>query len=271
LNYLRCDTVPPPTTIRRNAYAEDGKMASPRDDPTGWKEQDAVILNGKVFSNRSFEIKCEFAVGSPLVYCPSTPVPIWITLSSSDSQAIKFLLASQALKVNFRCSVAIGEDADDDNRIEDPKTTFTETIAEGKTWPVESHQVGDDSNEAAISSFVLEGELFVPVKSRPSFIFQGCSVRYFVDFILGKSPGLEFKDLDDYGLLISQKVDVAVDLTARVITRSREPSANDMNRITLFKDSSNALTLANHRFLRAAFRRNGDTANRLVSYVSGLL
>ena len=73
--------------------------------------------------------------------------------------------------------MATGIDAEDDNRIQDRKTTFNETIAEAKTWPVESHLVDFDSNEAAVSSFVLEGELFVPVKSRPSFIFPGCSVR----------------------------------------------------------------------------------------------
>ena len=96
--------------------------------------------------------------------------------------------------------------------------------------------------------------------------------QYYVDFVLGKSPGLDFKGLDDSdcGYLASQKVDVAVDPAARVITRSREPSANDMNQITIFKDSSKALTLANHRFLRAAFTRNRLTGNRLVSYVTGL-
>ena len=108
-----------------------------------------------------------------LTYSPNSPVPIWITVTGTDDQAIALLVSSKSLLVRLRRSLAIGLDADDNNRVERTDTTFLEVCARGVIWPLSE----DPEVKEVSAKRVLEGELFVPVKTKPSFIFPNVSLR----------------------------------------------------------------------------------------------
>jgi hypothetical protein len=90
-------------------------------------------------------------------------------------------MASKSFTVQLRRSLAVGLDADDDNRVQRTDTTFNEICTEATVWPCEyykAHQTQSIGNkETPISNRVLEGELFVPVRTKPSFIFPNISLR----------------------------------------------------------------------------------------------
>ena len=106
------------------------------------------------------------------MYSPNSPIPIWITVSGSDNQANALISTPKSLAVRLRRSLAIGVDADDDKREERTDTTFLEVTARGVIWPPD-----DNPGESNSDKRVLEGELFVPIKTKPSFIFPNVSLR----------------------------------------------------------------------------------------------
>jgi len=184
-----------------------------------------------------------------ITYSPNSPIPLWVILES-DRQATDLLVASKTFRVRLRRSVAIGSDAVDDKREERTDTTFEEVCAEGLFWPasVANHPSGDVNDEVQTKS--LEGEVYIPNATKPSFIFPGVSVRYFIDFYLSETAGLQLTGHTLGMRLASQKVDIVLDMISKRETlRSRALPGYSRPSDVQYDTSIGVLTAANQRFL----------------------
>jgi len=245
LSYVLLTRIPPLSALRLAAYEAGGQMAGPNVEAADWKSLNPIKLKGTSFGNRSIEVEYTFAVGAPLIYAPNSPVPLWITIAGADEQVTALLISSKSVSVQLRRSLAIGLDADDDGRVERTDTTFLELCARGVIWPP-SDNLGAKTVPA---KHVLEGELFIPAKTKPSFIFPNVSLRYFVDFSLAEIPGLSFPGHIPNKPLASQKIDIALDSSHRRNFSSRAPPSYALEQSTRYDTSIGVLTAANQRFL----------------------
>jgi hypothetical protein len=123
-----------------------------------------------------------------MVYALNSPIPLWITIKSTDTQALDLLGVPSALAIRLRRSLAVGDDAVDDTREERPDgTTFGQDSGGAAIWPLQNGPTSTDTPPAdanLANQRVLEGEIYVSPSLKPSFVFPRVSVRVsFFDLI----------------------------------------------------------------------------------------
>ncbi|KAJ7476128.1 hypothetical protein FB451DRAFT_1245886 [Mycena latifolia] len=85
-----------PSPLRQLAYRENSPLLGPDADPAGWEQLPPFTVRGTVFSARPTEVTCN------LCYTRGSPIPLVITLSSTDAQALDLLSAPRAISVHLR-------------------------------------------------------------------------------------------------------------------------------------------------------------------------
>jgi hypothetical protein len=183
-------------------------MHWPVEDPPGWTVLQPVELKASIFSTREAMVRCsvsahassspnsfphQFAVGSPvrlqqippspltlyqLVYATNSPIPLWVTLTSPDDQALDLIVSTKSIQARLRRSLAVGPDADADDRPIRTDTTFEETTATASIWPVTNPTYSHEG----LGKIELEGEIFIPGGTKTSFIFSEVCVRVSFDY-----------------------------------------------------------------------------------------
>jgi len=223
-------------------------MLGPDEDPSGWYVLDPVTLKATMFSIRETLIQCEFAIGSPLTYTLNTPIPLWVTMSSSDGQALDLLVASKAVKARLRRSLAVGWDADDEHREIRTDTTFDETSATAAIWPVTEPSSQSNENQET-QRIAMEGEIFIPSQTKTSFIFSEVCLRYFIDFFVTEIPGFIFSGHLPGERISSQRIEIIYDPSHRRATSCRVPPGQSVEKGPNYDNSIGVLISANQRFL----------------------
>ena len=213
--YIKSIRAPLPSELRRAAYAENGQLAGPDADPEGWKVLPAVKVAGTLFETRSIDLDCtvrqfcslyfvtnadepagrNWETSEPafpsrsactqsnhlheLTYALNSPIPLWITITSSDAQGLDLLATPSALQFILRRSLAVGDDAVDDKREErGDGTTFPQESTQAAIWPLQEQLNNAESKETVKDRLrILEGELYVASNLKPSFTFPRVSVR----------------------------------------------------------------------------------------------
>ncbi|KAL5526472.1 hypothetical protein ACEPAF_8195 [Sanghuangporus sanghuang] len=101
---------PAPSLLRQLAYQDNRPLAGPDGDPDGWTVLPPILVRGKLFGVRMVEAICTFALAlpvradpilSPLTYSRGHPLPLMLTITCSDSQALDLVFAPQNISVHL--------------------------------------------------------------------------------------------------------------------------------------------------------------------------
>ncbi|TFK74265.1 hypothetical protein BDN72DRAFT_893248 [Pluteus cervinus] len=189
--YLPLDIADPPSPLRTMVYQEaSGYLLGPDADPEGWQILPSVTTKGTLFSVRMTEIKATLAIAKPLCYSLNTPIPLILTLESSDRQALDVVSQPSMIHLHLARTLSYRR-----NPIQPTNDTPRHTDAVGPVtaayfWPEAppgidgEHSSGDSPNKR-----VLRGEVLVHRILKPSFTFARLTVQYQLDFFAFEGPG----------------------------------------------------------------------------------
>ncbi|KAL5486113.1 hypothetical protein ACEPAI_7157 [Sanghuangporus weigelae] len=98
---------PAPSLFRQLAYQDNRPLVDPNGDPDGWTVLPPILVRGKLFGVRMVEAICTFALALPvrilssLTYSRGHPLPLMLTITCSDSQALDLVFAPQNISVHL--------------------------------------------------------------------------------------------------------------------------------------------------------------------------
>ncbi|TDL25704.1 hypothetical protein BD410DRAFT_895932 [Rickenella mellea] len=230
---------PPPSALRLLAYSEGDHLVGPEGDPQGWKTLPPVTVKGTLFDTKGIEIECILAVATPISFATGSPIPLFLTLKCSDSQALDLLAAPAAPIIYLTRSVAIGSEAANDDAPRRSNNTFVENIGKAFFWP---------STEGAPEEGVkkLSGELEVKKGTKPSFIFPRFSLRHYLTFDAPAAPGFVASTADQP--VFTERISIVTENTPGVVPRSHAPPGYTHEDTGNYNNSVGYLENGNQRF-----------------------
>lgn len=128
-----------------------------------------ILIQNDVYL-RYFVRKLCFALGSP--------IPLYMTFTSEDTQALDVLVEPSSIQLLLRRSMATGLEATDDNGPRRSDNHFYENSAIAYFW--QSWEAGSSTPNKR----VLQGEVEVMKTLKPSFKFPNLCIRVRRPFIL---------------------------------------------------------------------------------------
>ncbi|KAI5122909.1 hypothetical protein M0805_007587 [Coniferiporia weirii] len=208
---------PPPSTLRRLAYSDGSPLIGPEGDPEGWKILPSVKVTGTLFDAKTIEVEATLALATPLSYAAGSHIPLLLTLTSADAQALDLLSQPSAAAIFLTRTVSIGSTATDEAAPRRSNNTFPEHIGRAFWWPSEEGAPQEDTR-------VLHGEIDVRKDLRPGFVFPRLSIRYHISVLPFSASGfVSSGETTADQLLLSEKVDIVTDNAPGVIPRSHAP------------------------------------------------
>ncbi|TFK40190.1 hypothetical protein BDQ12DRAFT_772139 [Crucibulum laeve] len=232
----------PPSSLRRLAYTENSPLIGPDGDPEGWKMLPPIKVTGSLFSVKEVDIECQLAIATPLCYAVGTPIPLVLTFTGQDTQALDTLAAPSAIRLCLVRSMATGSDALEKPRAGRTDNLFLETCGQAYFWP--SHEGGPEDNKR-----VLQGELEVAKILKPSFEFPRFTIRYSLDFQPFEAPGyIPSADEPQLGPLLSEQVKIVTRPVPGLVFRSHAPPGYEKPHTTDYNKSVGLLENGNQRF-----------------------
>jgi len=99
--FIPCTKPEAPSMLRQLAYRENSPLLPPETDPEGWRALPSVTIRGSVFTSRNVNVKGTLFLANPLSYTRGSVIPLFLTLSSSDAQALDLLTSSKAASVRL--------------------------------------------------------------------------------------------------------------------------------------------------------------------------
>ncbi|KAI9568203.1 hypothetical protein HD554DRAFT_2022523 [Boletus coccyginus] len=151
-----------PSPMLQKAYKENLPLVGPEGDPDGWHSPPPLTIQGKLFDSRTAEVTFSLALAKPLTYGRGTAIPLWLTLTGSDDQALDLLSAPTAIKLLLVRTLATGPDATSDTAHRADRCFF-ENVARAVFWAAEDYR-GQGQR-------ILRGEVDVKRSFRPSTLF----------------------------------------------------------------------------------------------------
>ncbi|KAJ7596541.1 hypothetical protein C8J56DRAFT_849981 [Mycena floridula] len=230
-----------PSSARQLAYRTGTPLLGPEDDPDGWSVLLPVKMKGMLFSTREIQVQCTLAIATPTVYAVKSPLPILVTFTSDDEQALDIIATPSAIQLFLVRGLATGSDAAEDDVARRSNTIFTLRVARAFFWPLNS--------EPGKRSFA--GEIDIKASTKPSFKFSRISIRYSLDLFASEAPG--FVPSDQGSALISEPVTIATKQCRGVTPKSYAPPGYDKPEVGDFNTSAGYLENGDQRFLHPIF------------------
>lgn len=173
-----------------------------------------------------------------LCYALGSPLPVILTLTSTDNQALDVLSAPSACRLHLIRSLANGSDATCDAATRRSSNFFSESVSQASFWP---------STEGAREDFkrTLHGELEIHKGMKPSFTFPRLTIRYTLNLLAFDTPG--FTSATDDPLLI-EKVTIVSSQAPGIVARSHIPPGYDHKPKSDYNKSVGLLENGNQRF-----------------------
>ncbi|KLO08938.1 hypothetical protein SCHPADRAFT_931505 [Schizopora paradoxa] len=203
---------PTPSGLRQLAYIEGTTLVGPSGDPGGWKVLQPVKLSGTIPGPKSVDLEYTLAVASPLIFATGSPIPLHLTISSNDAQALEILSEQNSPLVVLTRVIAIGSDATDDDAPRRSNNTFSEQQMRAYWWPSEE--------EAAGGKKVLKGEIDVRKATKPSFKFPRFTVRYQLDLMC---PTALQGDAPSNQPILSERIQIVTENAEGIVPHSHAP------------------------------------------------
>jgi hypothetical protein len=158
-----------PSPLRLKAYKEGLDLIGPDGDSEGWFVVPSFRAQGTLFEKREVDLECSLAIAKPLTYSIGSPIPLQLTISGADSEALDLLSKPLTIRIHLVRSLAIGSDAVKDDAPRRSNNFFKESSARASFWPA--------PGGSPDGSRVLLGEIEVRKNLKPSFIFPRMACR----------------------------------------------------------------------------------------------
>ncbi|KAL5486115.1 hypothetical protein ACEPAI_7159 [Sanghuangporus weigelae] len=232
----------PPSPLRITAYLEGSSLLGPEADPEGWKILPPVSVTGILFDSKHVKVKMILALGSPLSYALGSPIPLFLTLKGTDSQALDLLSQPSAQNIFLTRTIAIGSTATDDAAPRRSNNTFPEQVSRAYWWPSE-----EGAPQDAVR--VLQGEIDVPKTLKPEFMFPRLLLRYHVSVFPFSTAGFAPEHSTPKNEpLLAEKISIVTDNAPGVIPRSHAPPGYVKPAEGNYNNSMGYLENGNQRF-----------------------
>ncbi|KAI0696900.1 hypothetical protein BC835DRAFT_1271093 [Cytidiella melzeri] len=179
--YTPLSRAEPPSPLRQAAYLEGTNLVGPDGDPEGWHTCSQVRVTGTLFKTREVHIDCTISLAKPLSYAAGSPVPIFVSFSSDDQQALDLLCTPTAVKVVLVRERLIGAVATR-QAAGNSSNVVREVMGTAGFWPSP-----EGSSEPLKRR--LQGELEIKKTLRPTFTFPTFALRYDVCMYPSQAPG----------------------------------------------------------------------------------
>ncbi|KAI0671856.1 hypothetical protein C8Q78DRAFT_972602 [Trametes maxima] len=213
--YLPLTRAEPPSPLRQLSYREGSALVGPDGDPEGWKVLPSVTIAGSVFGARQVELQCTVAVATPLTYALGSPIPVVLTLTGSDEQALDLLSTPSAVRLHLVRVRLVGSHAVQEETGGRSNNVFRESVGSAFFWP-------SDEGAPRAGTRVLQGELEVKKGLKLGFVFPRFSLRYMLVLLPFQASG--FAPAAPAGeALLSERVAVASANAPGVVPRSYAP------------------------------------------------
>ncbi|KAJ7126755.1 hypothetical protein C8R44DRAFT_616735 [Mycena epipterygia] len=212
--YVPATRPSPPSPLRQLAYQENSPLLGPDADPAGWEQLPPFTVSGTIFSTRRIEVTCSLSIAKPLCYTRGSPIPLVITLSSTDAQALDLLSSPRAIAVHFRRRLKPTMPASKRNGMFDANADLSadpaENIAAASWWPslegsqeATGHRIGGMAG--GISRRRLNGEIQLSTTLKPSSRIAHFAVEYTVEVLPFKAIAFTSRDAKP---LLKQSVEI---------------------------------------------------------------
>ncbi|KAI0367999.1 hypothetical protein BV20DRAFT_949122 [Pilatotrama ljubarskyi] len=180
--YMPIIRADPPSPLRQLAYREGTALIGPEGDPEGWKVLPSVSIAGTIFGARQVELQCTIAISTPLTYALGSPIPLIVTLSGSDGQALDLLSTPSAVRMHLVRMRLVGSLAIQDEPSGRSNNVFRDSVGTAFFWP-------SDEGAPRQGTRVLNGELEVKKALKLGFVFPRFSLRYMLVLLPFQAPG----------------------------------------------------------------------------------
>jgi hypothetical protein len=229
-----------PSHLRVLAYSERSPLIGPEGDPEGWKVLPNIKIKGTLFTTKEVDLDCTLAVAAPLSYAIGSPIPLMITLSGEDPQALDVLANGSRIQLRLRRSMATGMEAADDNGARRTDNYFLQDSGTAYFWP--SREGAEEPNKR-----VLQGELEVAKALKPSFKFPQVTIRYSLELVGFTAAGFVMNKGND--VLLKEEVTIATRQIPGLVTHSYAPPGYEKPQDVDYNKSLGLLENGNQRFL----------------------
>jgi len=161
-----------PSPIVQMAYAENVPLVGPEVDPEGWHTVPPTTVTGTLFNAKPVNVDFTLALIKPLSYARGSAMPLRLTFTGADEQALDILSSPNATSILLKRSLDVGSHATTEDSGHHPKN-FVETIARAVFWPAK--------HASTIGTRVLEGEIKLRQTFKQSVVFPHFTVRYHLE------------------------------------------------------------------------------------------
>jgi len=239
--YIPVSRADPPSQLRQVAYRwEESALPGPERDSEGWNVLPPVNVTGTLFNARSTEVTCVFAIAQPLSYAIGSPIPLYMTLTSDDSQALDLLSTPSSIKVQLFRARAVGSSALKTDTAGRSDNTFREVCGTAVFWPTTMEDASVDGKRR------LQGELEVRKWLKPSFTFPQFTLKYSVSLMRFDAPGFVQTGTDP--VLQTEKVVIHTANAIGVTPRSYAPPGYEHKEEGNYNNAVGYLEIGNQRF-----------------------
>ncbi|KAI0319527.1 hypothetical protein OF83DRAFT_1109896 [Amylostereum chailletii] len=225
LAYVPREVAQKPSLMRMLAYQEGTPLLGPDEDPPGWRVLEPFNIQGTLFDTRSINVQCKFAIATPTSYVTGSPIPLFLTLRSTDVHALDLL--APGMNVRLARLLAVGNVATDESVARRSNNTFVTPVAKAVFWPASPPSPDLDKARVENGERILHGELHIPKGVKPSFVFPKISMRYQVLFFPPMSSGFVSSTPPDTPLT-AEPVTITLHKPPGVVYRSFAPPGYDV-------------------------------------------
>ncbi|KAG1738345.1 uncharacterized protein EDB91DRAFT_1249262 [Suillus paluster] len=162
-----------PSSMLQKAYRENTPLVGPEGDPEGWHILPSVAVTGTLFGAKRASVEFNLALTKPLSYARGSAMPLWLTFTGTDEQALDSLANPQAIRIFLKRSLATGSDATKDDVGKHTDSFFVETIARAVFWPAR--------DASTTGKRALQGEVNLKKTFKQSVVFPRFAVRYHLE------------------------------------------------------------------------------------------
>ncbi|KAH7884480.1 hypothetical protein F5I97DRAFT_1929339 [Phlebopus sp. FC_14] len=237
-SYVPLSRPDPPSRMVQKAYKEGLPLVGPEGDPDGWHVAPPVTIAGTIFDKRSVEVVCSLAFCRPLTYARGSAMPLWLTLTGDDEQALDLLSSPRSIRLLMVRSLATGSDATAEDVERRTDNFFLETVARGVFWP--------PVDTVSTGKRVLQGEVDVKRNLKPSTLFPNFTIRYHMELQPFEAPG--FVAVAPKNTLLKQKVTIVCFSAPGIPMRSHAPPEYVQEQAADYNKSVGLLENGNQRF-----------------------
>ncbi|KAG1841130.1 hypothetical protein DFJ58DRAFT_78020 [Suillus subalutaceus] len=203
-----------PSPMLQKACKENIPFVGPEGDPEGWYILPAVTVTGTLFGAKRGNVDFNLALAKPLSYACGSAMPLWLTFTGTDEQALDLLANHQAIRIFLKRSLATRSDATSDHAGKHSADFFIRTMARAVFWPIR--------DASATGKRVLQGEVKLKNTFKQSVVFPRFSVRYYLEVHPFEAVGFVHTPHVS-GPLLTQPVNVTSFHATGIVMRSFAP------------------------------------------------